>query len=148
MTKREYLFELYECSTMEELEELADPAILKDLDDEIDPESEEGLDWMRVARRVCGKDKAIKNLMNQFSKQRERIEMAKNAPETMELKDEDDIGFDPLGIRRMQKLIKAMKNREFIEIDEEVELPIDEDEGETPDDIIEPEPYVDPDEKE
>jgi hypothetical protein len=148
MTKREYLFEIYECSTMEELEELADPAILENLDDEIDPESEEGLNWMRVARRVCGKDKAIRNLMAQFSKQREMFEMAKNVPTTMELGDEDDFGYDPLGIRRMQKLIKAMKNREFIEIDEEVELPIDEDEGETPDDIIEPEPYVDPDEKE
>lgn len=147
MTKREYLFELYECSTMEELEEKADPIILKDLDDEFDPESSEGLEWMRIARRVCEKDKSMKSLMDTFAKQREMIEMAKNAPATMALDEEDEIGFDPLGIKRMKKLIQAMKNRDFIEIDEEIELPIDEEEGESPDDIIEPEPYVDPDEE-
>ena len=147
MTKREYLFELYECSTMEELEEKADPIILKDLDDEFDPESSEGLEWMRVARRVRDKDVSMKKLMDQFAKQREMFEMVKNAPATMALDEEDEIGFDPLGIKRMRAIVQAMKNRNYIEIDEEIEIPIDEDEGETPDDIIEPEPYVDPDEE-
>ena len=147
MTKREHLFELYECSTMEELEAKADPIILKDLDDEVNLETSEGLEWLRVARRVSEKDKSMKSLMDKFAKQREMLEMLKNAPATMALDEEDEIDFDPLGIKKMKKLIQAMKNRDFIEIDEEIELPIDEEEGESPDDIIEPEPYVDPDEE-